>query len=159
SINSAERRSSSRCTSFSSAASAGRSTTWIQRCGSKWRKRAGFLLGARSSFWATRGSGRWAGGPPRCSRGARRGPRRAATAVSLQRLVDDLEALVDDRQALQQLFLGDAQGRVDEKVVPANEGVQAAFAKEGVEAIHRRHLISLGVVRDQRLFGGFVLHQ
>ena len=52
------------------------------------------------------------------------------------RRVRDLQRAIDDRERLAQLFLGDAQRRVGEEVVPVHEGVHAVLAEERAELLH-----------------------
>src|SRR6202158_2398008 len=146
-----DRRSSSRCTSSSSAGWEEESTSSIPACGSKSKRRAGSRGRMRRRCSPTAESGRWWIGPRRCSKAAPPHPRKAEALLSFERFVGDSQTFVHDRQALEKLLLGDAQRRIDEEVVPTDEGVEAVFPEEGIDPDRKRHLIRLRVVRAQRL--------
>src|SRR5207247_4026221 len=81
---------------------------------------------------------------------------RIAPPLGLHRPVRDLEALVDDVQALLQLGLGDAQRRVGEEAVPAHQGVEPLLAEELAEG---GHLLGGAVVGGHGLVGLAVAHE
>jgi len=54
----------------------------------------------------------------------------------LDRLVSDLQSLIDDRERLPQLCFRDAEGRVCEERVPANECVETFLTEEFSECLH-----------------------
>src|SRR5208282_2490884 len=74
----------------------------------------------------------------------------------LHRTVRNLQPLVDDRKCLAQLRLVDAQRRISEESIPANEGIEPVLSEELAErnhfigrAIERRHGLPCLTIPDQ----------
>src|SRR5882672_4527996 len=97
---------------------------------------------------------------------SRRAPGTAASArmpksrrlinMSVNRLVRDVEAAVDDRERFAQLCFGDAQRRIGEERVPAHERVEPFLPEESRE---RLHLVGGAVERRERCLFRLVAHQ
>src|ERR1043165_2912528 len=70
---------------------------------------------------------------PTLRRPRHRARRKAPPPRSSHRRVRDLQAAVDDGEALLQLFFRDAERRVGEEVVPVDERVHPLLAEERAE--------------------------